>query len=264
MPGSRLLGKSAIVTASARGIGFGIASILAAEGAQILLVDLNENLGVAAVKKINDAGGNASYFKADVTSEEDMKKMAQVAVSRNGRLDILCHNAGIYPRALIQDMTVAEWDRVFAVNTKAAFLAVKACLPQMQTQRYGKIVLTSSITGPRTGVAGFSHYSASKSAIIGFIHSAALELVSHNITINAIEPGSVLTEGIREVMAKEGLGEDYLTDLAKTIPMGRLAKPEEMGRVALFLASDDSSFITGQSIVVDGGQILPESGSLTK
>jgi 3-oxoacyl-[acyl-carrier protein] reductase len=130
----------------------------------------------------------------------------------------------------------------------------------MKSQKYGRIVLTSSITGPRTGVPGYSHYSATKGGIIGFIKSAALEFAPNNITINAIEPGSVITEGIKESMAKEGLGDEHFVAQARGIPMGRLGQPEDIGRTALFLASDDSSYITGQSIVVDGGQILVESG----
>ena len=146
------------------------------------------------------------------------------------------------------------WDKVVSVNMKGAFLTVKACLPIMKAQNYGSIVLTSSITGPKVGFPTLSHYGATKAAIEGFIRTAAIELAKYNITINVVEPGEILTEKSREVNGEEGL-----QALMKSIPLRRLGDPKEVAYATLFLASDEARYITGQSIVVDGGILLPEN-----
>jgi 3-oxoacyl-[acyl-carrier protein] reductase len=180
--------------------------------------------------------------------------MANAAVDRYGRLDILCANAGIYPVARIEDMTEQLWDRVLGINLKSVLFGVKASLPHLKAHGGGRIVVTSSITGPNVAVPGLSHYAASKGGINGFIRTAALELAPHKITINAVSPGTVLTEGLREIMRPE-----EIETLAQAIPLKRLADPEDVAYAMLFLASDEATYITGQTLVVDGGQILPES-----
>ena len=150
-------------------------------------------------------------------------------------------------------MSPDEWDQVLGVNAKGSFLAVKACVPEMSKKEYGRIILTSSITGPITGYAGWTHYGASKAAQLGFMRTAAIELAQNNITINAVMPGNIITEGLQE------LGEEYLKTMAASIPLKTLGTPEDIGCTALFLATKEAGYITGQTIVVDGGQTLPES-----
>src|SRR5262249_8104187 len=147
----------------------------------------------------------------------------------------------------------SDWDQVQAVNLKGTFFAVKACASLMKKQNYGRIVLTSSITGPVTGYPGWAHYGATKAGMLGFMRTAAIELARHNITINAVLPGNIRTEGLID------LGADYLRRMEAAIPLGKLGEVEDVGYAALFLASDEARFITGQTLIVDGGQVLPES-----
>ena len=251
----RLKGKIAIVTGAGKGIGGGIARVFGSEGARVLVVDLDEKWGLKTVDSIRETGGEASFFKADVSKEADMMQMAKTAVERYGRIDILCNNAGIYTHmARIEEMTLEDWDTILNVNLRGTFLAVKACVPQMIKQKYGRILVTSSTTGNRTAIIGLSHYAASKGGINGFIRNIALELAEHNITVNGVEPGNIITEGMLGVV-----GEKWIKENEAVIPMGHLGEPEDIGHAMAFLASDAAKFITGQTIVVDGGQILPES-----
>ncbi len=252
MPG-RLEGKSAVITGGSRGIGKGIAQVLAAEGAKVLIVARDEAAGQHTVEEIRQTQGQAAFCKVDVTRWPDAEAMAQAAVDRFGRLDILVANAGIFPAAKIEAMTEADWDHVQAVNLKGVFFSVKACFARMKENGGGRIVLTSSITGPITGYPGWSHYGASKAGMLGFMRTAALELAPHGVTINAVLPGNIRTEGLVD------LGEDYLRRMARSIPLGFLGEPSDVGHAAAFLASDEARFITGQTLVVDGGQVLPES-----
>jgi short-chain dehydrogenase/reductase SDR len=153
----------------------------------------------------------------------------------------------------IEDMTEEDWDKVQNINVKGAFLVIQATLKHMKKQNYGRIVLTSSITGDITGYPGWAHYGASKAAQLGFMRTAALEYAKYGITINAIQPGNILTDGLIEA------GEEYMNKMKSVIPVNALGKPEDIGYTAVFLASHEAGFITGQRIVVDGGQILPET-----
>ncbi len=253
--GTRLKGKVAIVTGAGKGIGGGIARVFASEGAKVLVADVDEQWGMKTVNRIIETGGEASYIKVDVSKKDDVERMARAAVERYGRIDILCNNAGIFTNmARIEEMTEADWDKILTVNLKGTFLTVKACLPQMLRQKYGRILVTSSTTGNRTAIIGLSHYAASKAGINGFIRNVAIELAEHNITVNGVEPGNILTEGMMEVV-----GEEYVRANEAVIPMGRLGEPEDIGYAMTFLASDEAKYITGQTIIVDGGQILPES-----
>ncbi|MFN8628341.1 MAG: SDR family NAD(P)-dependent oxidoreductase [Candidatus Binatia bacterium] len=251
MPGS-LAGKSAIVTGATRGIGKAIARACAAEGATVLVVGRGEEAGRHTVADIQSAGGLASFFKADVSDWHAVQAMAAAAVDRYGRIDILCCNAAIFPVSSIDEMEVEEWSRVSDVNLTAAFLTVKACLPRMKRQRYGRVVLTSSITGPITGVSGLTHYGATKAGMLGFMRSAAVELAPHNIAVNAVLPGTIKTELLAELP-------DYCRQIERAVPMGRLGTPREAADAVLFLASDRAAYITGQTLVVDGGQVLVEN-----
>jgi 3-oxoacyl-[acyl-carrier protein] reductase len=248
-----LSGRSVIVTGASKGIGKGIARLFAAKGAQVLLTARNGAEAEAAAEQIRIAGGIASAVAADVAIPEDNAHLAQTAMERHGGIDILCCNAGIFPSAHLGEMSVADWTQVMDTNLKGTFLPVDACLPALKARGKGRIVVISSITGPITGYPGWSHYAASKAGQLGFIRTAAIELAPHHITINAVLPGNIRTEGV------EALGTEYMARMTSAIPQRRLGSVEDVAYAVLFLASDEASFITGQTLVVDGGQVLPES-----
>lgn len=248
-----IAGRSVIVTGASKGIGKGIASVFARKGARVLIASRDLSRAEAAAAEIRDGGGIASATSVDVSQVEDNIRMAQTAIERHGGIDILCCNAGVYPSAPLFDLSPAEWDRVMDINLKGTFLSVQACLPGLKVGGKGRIVVTSSITGPITGYPGWSHYAASKAGQLGFIRTAAIELAHLNITVNAVLPGNILTEGLNE------LGPEYMAKMTSAIPARRLGSIEDVAYAALFLASDEAAYISGQTIVVDGGQVLPES-----
>ncbi|MDE0113867.1 MAG: 3-oxoacyl-ACP reductase FabG [Albidovulum sp.] len=251
---SPVTGKSVIVTGGSKGIGRGIAKVFAREGANVAIASRGEEAGKVASDEISSAcGGTAYHVPCDVSDWESVKSMAETVAARSGGIDVLCANAGAFPQTKIVDMEPSEWDQVLATNLKSAFLCVKACIPFFERAGKGRVVLTSSITGPVTGFPGWSHYGASKSGQLGFLKTAAMELSRYGTTINAVMPGNIYTEGLQD------LGEDYLKTMAASIPLKRLGDVEDIGHAALFFASDEASYITGQQIVVDGGQIIPES-----
>lgn len=251
--GNRMEGKSVVVTGGSKGLGRGIAQVFAREGGQVLVVARQEDAGKETVQGIVNAGGTASFFRADVSNSDDVEAMAQEAHDLYGGVDVLCSNAGIFPSARIEEMTQDEWDTVNAVNLKGTFLVVKACLPSMMKKNEGRILLTSSITGPITGYPGWAHYGATKAGMLGFMRTAAIEFAKHDITINAVMPGNIMTEGLDDI------GDEYLRRMEQSIPMGKLGDPEDIAHAMLFFASREARYITGQTLVVDGGQTLPES-----
>lgn len=242
-----------MVTGASRGIGKGIARVFADRGAKILVVSRGQDDAERATQEIIDAGGAAARFCGDVSQWSDMEAMAAAAVEHHGGIDVLCANAGVFPDAKIEDMSPEQWDEVQAINLKGTFLSIKACLPHLKQSGQGRIIITSSITGPITGYPGWTHYAASKGGQLGFMRTAAIEMARHGITVNAVLPGNIMTEGLSD------LGEEYLSKMAGSIPLGRLGAVEDIGNAALFLASREAGYITGQTIVVDGGQTLPES-----
>ncbi len=246
-------GRSVIVTGGSKGIGKGIARVFADHGAKVMIAARGEADARKAADEIRAAGGTASFHPTDVRDWDQVRRLVDATEKAYGGVDILCSNAGIFPQAKISDMSPDDWDYVLDTNLKSTFLAVKAVMPVMARQNKGRIVITSSITGPVTGFTGWTHYGASKAGQLGFLKTAAIELARHGITINAVMPGNIVTEGL------EGLGQDYLDTMAASIPLKRLGKVEDIGHAALFFASDEAGYITGQTIVVDGGQILPES-----
>jgi 3-oxoacyl-[acyl-carrier protein] reductase len=245
--------RSVIVTGASKGIGKGIARVFASKGAQVLIAARDLAQADAVADEIRLAGGIASAVAADVSRPEDCTRMARAAMERHGGIDIVCCNAGIFPAAKLGAMSVADWDQVLDINLKGTFLTVDACLPALKARGRGRIIVTSSITGPITGYPGWSHYAASKAGQLGFVRTASIELAPHNITVNAVLPGNILTEGV------EALGPEYIARMTSAIPQRRLGSVEDVAYAALFLASDEAAFITGQTIVVDGGQVLPES-----
>jgi 3-oxoacyl-[acyl-carrier protein] reductase len=247
-------GRSVIVTGGSKGIGKGIARVFARAGANVLVAARDEaTLQVAAENLGKESGGRVETVVADVSKVADCRLIADTAVERFGGIDVLCANAGIFPEKLLAEMTEADVDEVFACNVKGTMFSVQACLPALAASGHGRVILTSSITGPITGFPGWSHYGASKAAQLGFLRTAAIELAPKRVTINAVMPGNVMTEGMAE------LGEVYIRESEAIIPQHRLGSVEDIGYAALFFATDEAAYITGQTIIVDGGQVLPES-----
>ncbi len=244
----RLEGKSALVIGGARGIGEGIAERFVEEGARLVIADVEAEAGEATAKRL---GGH--FIAGDVSKREDAEKAVALAAREFGTLDILVQNAGIYPWTLIENIEPDEWDRVLAVNLKSVYLAARAALTVMKPKRSGRMIFTSSITGPRVTSPGHGHYSASKAGINGFIKAAALEFSTYGITVNGVEPGNILTEGM-----KAHRSEAFIRSMEEAVPLGRLGTPRDIANAALFLASDEAAYVTGTTITVDGGQTLPE------
>lgn len=243
-----LTGKIAVVSGGAKGIGRGIVTALKKGGATIVIADIDERTGSATAAELE-----TDFMALDVTSQSQCRAVISKVREKYGRLDILCSNTGIFPQCTIKSMTEQDWDTMQKVNVKGMFFLVQAALGVMEEQKYGRVVITSSITGPVTGFPGWSHYGASKAAQLGFMRSAALEYARLGITINAVQPGNILTEGLK------AQGEIYLDQMRATIPTHTLGEPEDIGYAAAFLASDEAKYITGQTIIIDGGLILPES-----
>ena len=248
-----LAGRSVIVTGASKGIGRGLAKRFAEAGCRVTVVARSAEAAKVVAEDIAVAGGAAIPVAADVSTEEGVAAMAAAALGHFGSIDVLCANAGIFPASKIGEMSVAEFDEVMGINLRGTFLSVRACLPELTKTGRGRIVLTSSITGPNTGFPGWSHYGASKAGQLGFMRTAAIEFAPLGITINAVLPGNIATEGLLS------LGADYAASMAAAIPMKRLGSVEDIANAALFFATEEAGYITGQTLVVDGGQLLPES-----
>lgn len=229
-----LFGKVAIVTGGAMGIGLGIVKRLEEVGAKVKVADITTNI--------------------DVSKEEDVKRMVEETVKEFGGVDILVNNAGIYPIVPVEKMTSADFDKVIAVNLKGVFLCTKYASEQMIKQgKGGKIINITSIDALHPSSVGLAHYDASKHGVWGFTKNSALELAPHKIWVNAIAPGAIETPG---VTGGKALAADIMEKFIAKIPMQRIGQPDDIGKVALFLASDMSSYMTGSQIVVDGGVLL--------
>lgn len=242
----RLRGKVAVVTGAARGIGQAIALRLADEGAHLVLNDLRDELLEETAQAIVDRGGGVLIVAADIAERADVDRLAEQTVAHFGRLDVWINNAGITRDALLLKMTAEQWDAVLRVNLTGTFNGCRAAAMQMASADGGSIVNLSSRA--YLGNIGQANYSASKAGVVGLTRTLALELARHAIRVNAIAPGFVDTEMARAVPA------DVRERVIKAIPLRRMARPEEIANVALFLASDESSYITGQVLVVCGGR----------
>lgn len=241
-------GRVAVVTGGAAGIGRGIVDVLAGEGAAVVVADVNGG----AAQRVAASLPDALAVEVDVVDRGAVETMAAATLDRYGRIDILAANAGVYQWDDLDTLDDDTWDRIMDINVKGALHSLQACLPQMRRSRYGRIVFTSSITGPVVATARQAHYAASKSAMLGLMRSAALELVGDGITVNAVQPGNVATPGL------EAADPELRRRLEASIPLGRMATPEEIGWAVRFFASEEAGYVTGQTLVVDGGQILPE------
>jgi len=252
--GPRLSGKVAIVTGAGKGIGSATAQVLAAEGALVVVATRTAAPGQATVDAILAAGGRAELLVIDMADKARVFAMVDDVAAKHGRLDIVVHNAAVMGRHTVTERDDALLDAMLTVNVKACFWLAAATHPHMKKGGGGRLLVTSSVTGPRVTMPGTGAYSATKGAVNGFIKAAALELAADNITVNGVEPGYIDTPGLSGMKARYGAD-----NIARYIPAKRLGTPQDVAHAMLFLASDESSFITGQTIIVDGGAMLPES-----
>lgn len=243
-----LNGKIAIVTGAGHGIGKEIALNLARSGAEVVITDVSDKIFEVG-KEIESIGSKAFPVKCDVTDSKEAVAIEDKVLGKYERIDILVNNAGIYPQKPFLEMTNEDWNKVIGINLNGAFHCTKAVIPKMVEQKYGKIVNIASIAGAVIGYMNLAHYSASKAGIVGFTKSLALEMAQYKININAIAPGPIDIGGIPA-------GSEIVQQIIKTIPIGRMGLPIDIANLVVFLASDESSFITGQCIVCDGGSTI--------
>ncbi|MCH8989909.1 MAG: glucose 1-dehydrogenase [Chloroflexi bacterium] len=244
----RVAGKVALISGGAGGIGAATAKLLAKEGAAVVIADLLEDEGRAAEAQIAESGGQALFVRLDVTSEESWRNAVQAAVSSFGKLDILVNNAGVSHRAGVEETTSEAWDKVMDVNVKGVFLGTQAAIPEMRKAGGGSIINISSIYG-LVGSGGSAAYHASKGAVRIFNKSTAIQYASENIRANSVHPGFIDTPMTRAHHDNPNIHEERV---AKT-PIGRMGQPEDIAAGILYLASDESSFVTGAELVIDGG-----------
>ncbi|UZE26198.1 SDR family oxidoreductase [Pseudomonas sp. B21-056] len=246
-------GKTVLVTGGAQGIGRAIVEGFAWRGARVVIADLGLARAEALASELIADGCQVEAVGVDLADATAISAMMAGLEQRLGRLDVLVHNAGYFPLTAFAQITPAVLERTLAVNLSALFWLTQAALPMFRRQGQGCVLVTSSVTGPRVAYPGLSHYAASKAGVNGFIRNAALELAAENVRVNGVEPGMIATP------AMANLGDDDLNqDIARRVPLGRLGKPTDIAGAMLFLASDLATYVTGQTLVVDGGSTLPE------
>lgn len=253
--------KTVIVTGGAVGIGQGIAARMHEAGANVVIADLDETSAVSAAHQLDLLRPNSTLAIAtDVSKADNVSRLVQATVEKFGGIDILVNNAGIYPPAPLSTMTEDQFMKVVDVNLRGCFLTIKSVSDQMIKQgRGGKIINITSIDALHPSMAGLAHYDASKHGLWGFTKNVALELAEHKIWVNAIAPGGITTPGVARMQGPAQPGADMQaiqSEFLKKIPMHRMGEPDEIGKAALFLASDLASYMTGSQIVVDGGALL--------
>lgn len=245
--------RTALVTGGTRGIGRAVVDRLAANGYSVVFSGRDEKAGAAVEAELQGRGHRGVFRQADLRDPAAVTGLVEGAVGAMGGLTVLCHAAGIYPERSLADMDVDDWRNVVDTNLTSAFLLVKHAAHHLAASGAGRIVFISSITGPRTGIQGLAHYCASKGGLEGLMRAAAVELAPL-VTVNAVAPGTILTDSLADLYAEPG-AMDAVTEI---IPAARLGQPADIAAAVEFLAGTDSGFITGQSIIVDGGQTLPE------
>src|ERR1700722_4856996 len=249
-------GRSVLVTGGSKGIGKGIAAAFAGEGAKVMTPGRDRATGERAAEELTTAaraagaGGEVAFVAGDVSEPASCAAVVAAAEDRHGGIDVVCCNAGIFPRGRLDEIPPKQLDDVLGVNLKGTFFVIQAALPALRRSRCGRVIVISSITGAITGVADWAHYAASKAGQLGLVRTAALELAPAKVTVNAILPGNIATEDEDDPA--------YVRSLLAAIPLGHLGDVSDIAHAALFLATDEARFITGQTLVVDGGQTLPE------
>lgn len=254
-----LKGKTAIVTGGAKGIGLGIVHRLHEAGAHIVIADMDDPAAQAEARKLNEELANSALsVHCDVSQTSDVQGLMAVTIKTFGSIEIFVNNAGIFPEKTLHEMTAEDFHRVVAVNLQGAFLCTKYVSEQMIVQgKGGRIINITSIDALHPSMVGLAHYDASKHGLWGFTKNAALELAPHKIWINAIAPGGIATPGVAAMQGEAaGSQNANIAAFLSKIPMHRMGEPDDIGKVALFLASDLSSYMTGSQIVVDGGALL--------
>ena len=247
----RLENKVAFVSGGARGMGAAEAKMFAREGAKVVIGDVLDGPGIQTEAEINELGGECLFVHLDVSSEESWVSAVAETVSRFGRLDILVNNAGVVSRDKLEDISVAEWDRVMDINAKGVFLGTKAAIPEMRKAGGGSIINISSISGMAGQAYVSAAYNASKGAVRIFTKSTAIQYASEGIRVNSVHPGPIDTP-MTAIWQDDA--EAQAESIAR-IPIGRTGKPDDVAYGVLFLASDESSFMTGSELVIDGGYL---------
>jgi len=249
-----LSGKTAIVTGAGQGIGAAIAEVLAGAGASVMVATRTAAHGESTVRRIEEAGGSARLCAVDIGHLENVQKVVAETVAAWGGVDIMVHNAASFLGGPVEHYSEEDLETVLAVNLKASFRFSAACIPEFRKRGGGRLLFTSSVTGPRVAMPGTSYYAASKGGINAFIRTAALELARENVTVNGVEPGFIRTAAMELLADEEGLGQ-----MTRYIPAGYMGAPKDIAYAMLYLASDEARYITGQTICIDGGSTLPES-----
>ena len=245
----RLDGKVALISGGARGQGATEARMFAAEGAQVVLGDIRDEEGLKVEAQIRELGGNATYTHLDVTQESDWRAAVDLAIRTYGMLNVLVNNAGILIRKNIEETTVEDWDRIMGINAKGVFLGTKAAIPAMREAGGGSIVNISSTAGLVSSPSGSASYTATKGAVRLLTKATAVQYAKDGIRCNSVHPGPIETD-----MIQESLDDPAAMELRmQRLPLGRIGRPEEVAYGVIYLASDESSFVTGSELVIDGG-----------
>lgn len=254
MNDERLAGKVALVTGGGQGIGRAIVEAFARAGARVMIATRTARHGEEVLRRVHEAGGEAALCTADIGSKAEAGRAVEEAVGAFGQLDILVHNAASFLGGPVEGYSEEDLETVLAVNLKACFRLSAACIPHLRRRGGGRLLFTSSVTGPRVAMPNTSYYAASKGGINAFIRTAAIELARERITVNGVEPGYIRTAAMELLADEQGMAE-----MAKYIPMGCIGEPADIANAMLYLASDEARYVTGQTLCVDGGSTLPES-----